>query len=390
MTSRVATARTEGDARAAAEALAEALLTTLGPDAAPALVVFFASTRQPVAEVAPVLRARFPGAVVLGCSTAGEFTESSEGGASLAGFAVAGEYRVFGGFATGVQADPESAVTQALAGLPTEVEGFPHRTALLLVDSIAGHGEEVSLLVASRLGVDDVLAGGGAGDDLAMRSSEVALGDHVGRDALAVAYVFSQQRLGVGVAHGYEPITGPMVVTRAEGNHVFEIDGRPAWQVWSEKTSAQAAAVGLVPTNDGRYLFRFPGALQRKKGYKLRAILSIDVADDSLTFATGVPTGTVLCIAEGDPLAQLGSARRAAEIARSRLDGRAAAGALVFDCVVRKLVLGSDFGAAVHMISQALGDVPLAGFDSYGEIALEEGDVSAFHNATSVVLAFPE
>ena len=384
----VATARTDGDARSAAEALAHAL--TEGLDGvSPSLVLFFASTKQPVAEVAPILVARFPDAVVLGCSTAGEFTESTEGGASLAGFALAGDFRVFGGFATGVERDPEAAVAAALADLPSSVEGFPHRTAVLLVDALAGHGEEVSLLVASQLGVHDVLAGGGAGDDLAMRATQVSLGSRSASDALAVAYLFSTQRPGVGVAHGYEPITGPMVVTRAAGNRVFEIDDRPAWKVWSEKTREQAAAVGLEPSNDGRYLFRFPAALKLRKGHKLRAVLSVDEVDGSLGFATEVPTGTVVCIAEGDPLAQLGSARRAAQIARRKLDGRPVAGALVFDCVVRKLTLGNDFGAAIRMISHELGDVPLAGFDSYGEIALEEGDVSGFHNATSVVLAFP-
>jgi methyl-accepting chemotaxis protein len=36
-----------------------------------------------------------------------------------------------------------------------------------------------------------------------------------------------------------------------------------------------------------------------------------------------------------------------------------------------------------------LGGVPIAGFETYGEIALDAGDMSGFHNTTSVVLAFP-
>jgi methyl-accepting chemotaxis protein len=34
--------------------------------------------------------------------------------------------------------------------------------------------------------------------------------------------------------------------------------------------------------------------------------------------------------------------------------------------------------------------VPVAGFETYGEIALDVGDMSGFHNTTTVVLAFPE
>ena len=41
-------------------------------------------------------------------------------------------------------------------------------------------------------------------------------------------------------------------------------------------------------------------------------------------------------------------------------------------------------------ISDELGDVPLAGFETYGEIALDAGDMSGFHNTTTVVLTFPK
>ena len=36
-----------------------------------------------------------------------------------------------------------------------------------------------------------------------------------------------------------------------------------------------------------------------------------------------------------------------------------------------------------------LGGVPIAGFETYGEIALDAGDLSGFHNTTTVVLAIP-
>ena len=36
-----------------------------------------------------------------------------------------------------------------------------------------------------------------------------------------------------------------------------------------------------------------------------------------------------------------------------------------------------------------LGGAPVAGFETYGEIALDAGDMSGFDYTTSVVLAFP-
>jgi methyl-accepting chemotaxis protein len=85
---------------------------------------------------------------------------------------------------------------------------------------------------------------------------------------------------------------------------------------------------------------------------------------------------------------QVKSARRAAVDALKALDGPAA-GALVFDCVCRKVLLGSRFRETTQAIAEELS-APLAGFESYGEVALQAGDFSGFHNATTVVLVFPE
>jgi methyl-accepting chemotaxis protein len=67
----------------------------------------------------------------------------------------------------------------------------------------------------------------------------------------------------------------------------------------------------------------------------------------------------------------------------------AIAGAIVFDCICRNLILGDEFHTAVKGISDELGGAPLAGYETYGEIALAAGDMSGFHNTTTVVLAFP-
>jgi methyl-accepting chemotaxis protein len=63
---------------------------------------------------------------------------------------------------------------------------------------------------------------------------------------------------------------------------------------------------------------------------------------------------------------------------------------VVFDCICRNLILGPRFAAAVQSIAAELGNVPVAGFETYGEIALDAGDMSGFHNTTTVVLTFPK
>ncbi|MFK7989535.1 MAG: FIST signal transduction protein [Sandaracinaceae bacterium] len=356
-------------------------------------MIYFASTEQPLAEVAAVVASRFPDAVVMGASTAGEFTEAGDAKGSLVGLAMAGDFVVRAGMSGGLAKGAEGAVASSVADLPEAVPGYMHKTALLMLDPFAGNGEEVALLTAGYLGPDVPLAGGAAGDDLAMKHTEVALGANAETDAMVVGIIFSKAPFGIGVCHGHAPISEPLTVTRAEGATVYEVDGRPAWEVWAEHTKSAAAARGVDPdtvSDDdiGAFLLRYEAGLASGDEYKIRAPLGRG-ADGSLSFATAVPEGAKIRITEGPPDGQIDAARTAAQRAYAKLGEGGASGAIVFDCICRNLILGDRFKDAVGAIAEELGNVPLAGFETYGEIALDAGDLSGFHNTTTVVLAVP-
>src|SRR5579883_3024309 len=241
---KIATALATGTASEAAVALTREVRAKLSDK--PVLLVLFASTAQPLEALAPIVAREFPAATLVGASTAGEFTEEHDAKKAATLFALAGDYRVFAQVGTGLKANPERAIGQALEGLPRTLHGYPHRTALLLLDPLAGNGEEATLLAASQLGEGIRLAGGAAGDDLAMKATHVACGGRAASDAVVIAVIFSKRPLGVGVCHGHEPLSAPLRVTRAAGNVVQEIEGRPAWDVWLEKTRERATAAGLA------------------------------------------------------------------------------------------------------------------------------------------------
>jgi len=393
VTTRIATAIAAGDSEAAAAAINRDLDQALkGQEAS--LLVACASTQQPLDKLLPALRTAHPNATVLAASTAGEFTEQKDTKGAASVFALAGDYRVFAGLGTGLKEDPSRAVAEATETLPKAVDGYPHRTGLLLLDPLAGNGEEATLLVASVLGDGVPLAGGAAGDDLHMAATFVGCGDKVATDAIVVGVIFSKAPLGLGVHHGHEALSEPLEVTKAEGGTVYEIGGRPAWDVWAEQTRSHAAANDLDPdklSGDevGAYLLRYEAGLASGASLKIRAPLSRN-DDGSLNFACGIPQGSMIRITESAPDRQVDSAIEAARKARAQVPDRSLAGALVFDCICRNLILGDRFQSAVVGISDELGGVPVAGFETYGEIALAAGDMSGFHNTTTVVLAFPE
>lgn len=390
----VATASAAGPAPRAASDLVQALTKGLA-GASPALVMVFASTEQPLAMVAPIVAAAFPSAKVLGASTAGEFTERGDTKGAVCAVAVAGGMQVFAGMATGLGTDPARAVGQAIEGLPSGLMGYPHRTSILLVDTMAGKSEEATLMAAAAMGAGHPLVGGAAGDDLKMRATFVSCGAHASSDAVVVAQIFTKAPLGVGVCHGHRPHSAPLKITRAKGNVVFEIEGRPAWDVWRERTRDVARTHGidvdaLAASDEGRFLLRFEAGLAAPEGgaVKIRAPLA-RTQDGAIRFSCGIPEGAVIRITESTPSDQIASAREAARRARAKIEGGAVAGAIVFDCICRNLILGEEFGTAVKAMADELGGAPLAGLETYGEIALDVGDMSGFHNTTSVVLAFP-
>jgi hypothetical protein len=53
------------------------------------------------------------------------------------------------------------------------------------------------------------------------------------------------------------------------------------------------------------------------------------------------------------------------------------------------MILGDGFQREIEAVRSVFGDVPVAGFLTYGEIACYRGRFGGWHNATAVVLAVP-
>ncbi len=122
---------------------------------------------------------------------------------------------------------------------------------------------------------------------------------------------------------------------------------------------------------------------------RARAPLSVGT-DGSLTCAAGVRQGSQVAILDGVPKNMVAAARAAAEEAKANLQGARPAGVLLFDCVCRGLILKDEFQKEVEAVRSVMGDVPVGGFLTYGEIANYGGSVEACHNTTAVCVAIPE
>ncbi|MEM6730481.1 MAG: FIST C-terminal domain-containing protein [Myxococcota bacterium] len=138
----------------------------------------------------------------------------------------------------------------------------------------------------------------------------------------------------------------------------------------------------MHPEELTRFLLTYEAGLRTGDEIRVRAPFKRE-RNGALGFACGIPVGTEICVTESSPDAQVASALEAARLAKAALNGTQVSGALVFDCICRALILGNRFDEAVKGISDELGQVPIAGFETYGEIGGK-----GFHNTSTVVLAF--
>lgn len=359
------------------------------------LSVVFASSKYDYQEVVQGVRTATGNAPLIGCSTAGEFTEerTEKGGVACAVIS-SDTHRFFPFMGKGLKSDETRAIQEAGNTIPTMVEGYPFQSAILLIDGLAGKGEETVLSALSVLGPNVKFSGGAAADDLKGKETMVFVGDETATDAVSLTLVASQVPLAIGVMHGHCPLSPPLTITRANGNIVYELDGGPAFDVWKEWTREPAGRIGIdVDSLSSEqdimsFLTQFEAGLMTGNGYKIRWPSAL-TPDGGIVFPSLMSEGMVVRVMESHEDEQIASARRAAEIALNACRGAKIAGAIVFDCACRSLILKDSFQKAVSEITDVLR-IPLIGFETYGEIAMEIGQLSGFHNTTTVVLLFPE
>jgi hypothetical protein len=168
---------------------------------------------------------------------------------------------------------------------------------------------------------------------------------------------------------------------------VYELDDRPALDVYLERLGAPAEA-HADPAAFGDFGMHHPLGLDRRNTEQgVRFVAGADFDERSLTMIAEVPQGGLAWFMTGDDASVQAATDAACESALTALDGRAPIGLLAFDCAARRGVLGdAGIGDEVRRIAGHAGAAPTAGFYSYGEIARLTG-VTGFHNQTLVVLA---
>jgi hypothetical protein len=206
--------------------------------------------------------------------------------------------------------------------------------------------------------------------------------------------VFDDQVIGVGIygdsltmkhgcMGGWDPFGKVRKVTKSEQNVVFELDGKPALEVYKEYLGDHAKD---LPGSGLMFPFSMMKDEKSESGL-IRTILAVDDKKGSLTFAGDVPQGCHVRLMQANTKGLVGGAKTAAEGALTKTAGTQNSFAMIVSCVGRKLVMGANVDDEIEVIADIFGPkCTLAGFYSYGEISPFLSDVGCqLHNQTMTI-----
>lgn len=328
----------------------------------------------------------YPRSVLLGCSTAGEIAGSQVHDASLSVAVARFDHTRLRTAQTQV-ADPAHS-NQAGAALARSLLGEGLKAVFVLSDGLGVNGSMLVEGMRSALPADVSISGGLAGDGTAFKSTWVFDGRSpaVGR-VCAVGFYGDRIQVGHGCDHGWSEFGPQRRVTRSQGNVLYELDGKPALELY--KSYLGELASGLPGT-----ALLFPLAVWQHDGstdHLVRTILGIDEKTQSMTFAGDIPEGWLARLMRSNNEALIDSAGRAADAASQTAAGGPALVVSV-SCVGRRLVLGERTDEELETVqSGAPADAAHIGFYSYGEISPAlNGGISELRNQTMTVTVISE
>jgi hypothetical protein len=362
----------------------------------PDLVFVFGSIGYDQRSLVGTVRETTGGAPLTGCSAEGTINgdDADESNFSVVVTAISSEELQWtNGIEKGLSADSRAVgkrvAQELLPHLFTDTIGlfvFPDGLIDYLDDFFAG--------LEGNLPSERFLPiwGGGAGNNFNLEEPTYQYcDDEVVSDGVSYALLSGKAQASWAISHTLIPIGGERIVTRSQGNVIYEIDGKPAVEVLKEYLPEGA----LVEDRDWmRYAislalcFKAPSYMKDEE-YVVRGAPAVRMADGSIIVQTEVSEGTSVWFSSRDKEKLATGLDRMASQIKQQLEGDQPNLIFQFECATRGKMMLRDQEKLqfLRQFRQSLDpDVPWAGFYTWGEIGTVE-EHNDRHLYTAVVLA---
>jgi hypothetical protein len=359
---------------------------TAGADHAAQLVLLFGATARMDRRALDELRAAHPGAVIVGCSTAGEIYGTEVADDTLVATAVRFERTDVRIASAQVAAAADS--HGAGAALARALDGANLCHVMVLSDGLKVNGTDLARGLREHLPERVAVTGGLAGDGDRFQRTLVCANDTPREGEVAALGFYGEHlKVGYGSLGGWDTFGPERLITRATGNVLHELDGESALDLYKKYLGDHAAQ---LPAS----ALLFPLALrgERDGNTLVRTVLAIDENAKSMTFAGDMPEGAYARLMKANFDRLVDGAGGAARTSLAGLGSFTPELAVLISCVGRKLVLKQRIEEEVESVRDVLGPrAALAGFYSYGEIC-PHGAITRceLHNQTMTITAFAE
>lgn len=233
------------------------------------------------------------------------------------------------------------------------------------------------------------LAGALSSGDLHTGHSYQIAGPQTGTGALAAAFVQGDLKVGIGAAHGWNPVGSQFRVTRSRGFWLRTLDGRPASETYAQLFGYPARDWAFPPLSHLARLY--PLGVEQGDQLVIRAPIRVE-ADGSFRMNAPVRDGADAYLLVGSRVSCESAAQQAAQQALQQLEGAKPVFALVLVDIAWEMLLKSHPGSEIKAVQDIFGKgVPITGGYSLGQIIPgKDTAIPQLLNQHIVVIAFGE
>ena len=245
-------------------------------------------------------------------------------------------------------------------------------------DALSENKSNFTETLFNFFGTTPTYIGGGAGS-LNFNSFHCII-DNTGLHKNAAIIGWTNNKIAIGAAHGWESISSPLKVTKTNENEIIDINWKPAFEVYKEIVEAHSNKI-----------FDDDNFFEIAKSYPL-GVSKIDaekvIRDPFKTFNNNlylvdkVNEGEYIEIMNGNTNLLLESAKTATELAFLNSDKNEIKTTFCLDCISRALYMQDNFNMELDVVANKS---ETSGILSIGEIANSGESVVEIFNKTIVI-----
>ena len=346
----------------------DALISGLLGNSEPAFIAYFSSTCHSLAALSTSIKAAFPRAASIGCTTAGEILSGRMATCSIVAMALPREIVSAAAVAVVEDLKNPQAVPAALDSLGaqlgdplSELDAGKH-VGLILPDGMSGAEESVMERIRDSTRIPFV--GGSAGDDLAFHATQVAANGRTFDHAAVLALLRVPAGYRIIKTQSFRELGKVLTATDVD-------DYARTVRRFNDVTAveAYAQALDIERTDVAAHFMSNPLGLMVGRELFVRSPQRV-LEDGSIVFYCQIREGTELEMLEStDIIADTGKALKGSHRAL-----------IVFNCILRALQLQEQGQCEAY--GALFADSPAVGFNTYGE------EYIGHLNQTATMLAF--